>query len=368
MSRVMTRKPKSTVFLTGAAGFLGSYILTILLKEEHRVYALVRSRKDKSAHDRVLELIRFWDKSLLKKATRQLRVVDGDILYPDLGIQSRDILEELRSKTEIIIHSAAVAKLREPLESIRKPNVEGARNVLEFALTCKNLKKVNHISTAYVVGDKKGMTFTEEMLDIGQGFYNTYEQSKFEAEKLVHEYRAKGLDISIFRPSMVMGDSKEGKTTDFRLIYEPLHFFSRGIYDAFPANPKCFQNLVNVDTVGKALYLLCQRPGNNTYHLVAPKETNVSLFMKFAGRFFGFKMPRFIPAQRFDYSILTPVQKALAEPYIPYFNYTTRFSSELTQKALKECKYTLPQVTLTHLRRVLLYCCKRGFIKKGKRR
>lgn len=358
----MNKHEKSTVLLTGAAGFLGSYLLKILLKNGHRVYALARGKQEKTAQTRVIELLTFWDEAVIENAGKNLEVVEGDIVYPDLGIKSKGLKEKLLSETGIIIHSAAVAKLREPLESIRKPNVEGTKNLLEFALQCKKIQKVNHISTCYVAGDKPGMTFTEDMLEIGQKFYNTYEQTKYEAELLVHEYRKKGLDISIFRPSMVMGDSKEGKTNDFRLIYEPLHFFSQGIYEQFPANPRCFQNLVNVDTVGNALYLLCQRKGNATYHLVSPNETYIGDFTRLAGKYFGFKMPEFIPAEKFVYNGWTPIQRALAEPYIPYFNYTTKFSSGKTQEVLKEYNYALPMMDERRLLKVLEYCNKRGFI------
>jgi len=361
-------KSKSTIFLTGAAGFLGSYLLKILLENEHRVFALVRGKKEKSAYSRVIDILTFWDSSIAQKpCIKNVEVIDGDISYPDLGIKDARSKERVLSETQMIIHSAAVARLNEPLESIRKPNVEGTRNVFDFALQFKKLQKINHISTVYVVGTKMGITFTEDMLDIGQGFHNTYEQTKFEAEKLVHEYRKKSLDISIFRPSMVIGDSKEGKTNDFRLIYEPLHFFSQEIYEKFPADPECFQNLVNVDTVGNTLYLLSREKGNATYHLVSPKPTYIGSFMKLAGESFGFKMPEFIPAGKFDYAALTPVQKALAGPYIPYFNYTTTFSCEKTRQALKEFGYAYPNVDNENLLKILAYCIKRGYIRQEQR-
>lgn len=264
------------MFLTGATGLLGSYLLKILLENANKVYVLGRAKGENGAHKRVLDMLRFWDENIIDKSyLKQLVVIEGDIIYPDFGVKSGYDRERLFSEVEIIFHSAALAELRSPLELIRKINVEGTKNVLEFSSQCRKSGrpiKVNHISTAYVVGNKKGIDFSEDMLELGQGFYNTYEQTKYEAELLVRQYIKNGLDISIFRPSMIMGSTEEGKTNNFRLFYEPLHFFSKKIYNEFPASANCFQNLINIDTVAKALFLLREEKGSNTYHIVDRKS------------------------------------------------------------------------------------------------
>ena len=353
---------KEVVFLTGSTGFLGSYLLKILLENNHKVYCLARGKK-KTAYQRVVESLSFWDKEIGGDKLKNLRVIEGDIILSDLGIKSQKEKDELFSEIEIIFHCAALARLRVELERIRRINVEGVKNILEFALRCKRIRRVNHISTAYVVGKKEKIEFSEDMLELNQDFNNTYEQSKYEAEILVKEFRQKGLKISVFRPSLVMGDSYEGKTTEFRLFYEPLHFFSNEIYKEFPVNESCFQNVINVDTVAKAIFLLKNEEG--TFHIVSPNHINIGFFIRLASQYFGFSPPELIPPEKFNFKKWTPVQRLLAEPYIPYFNFTVKFLSEKTQEILKNrYNFEIPQVTEDNLIKVFEYCVKRGFIRQ----
>ncbi|MGA1795529.1 MAG: SDR family oxidoreductase [bacterium] len=419
---------KYTIFLTGATGLLGSYLLKLFLGNDHKVYVLARSKKDKSAKERVYDYVRFWDESPLPpflayhceqseaisenastsrrgqgegsfssfagstgesricytekrngprsrqtksestKGTKEhlLTIVEGDITFPQLGIKSKKLQDELTSEIEVIYHSAALAKLRAPWDIIYKINVEGTKNVFDFALQCQkkgNLKKVNHISTAYVAGTAGDIDFTEDMFDLGQGFNNVYEQTKYEAECLVREFqKTNAIPIAIFRPSLVMGDSKEGKTTDFHLFYEPLRFFNQELFNEFPIDRNLNENLINIDTVGNAMYLLGEDIDDSVYHITSPENTNVGFFMDLASEYFGFKLPRLIELNKFSFDNWTPVQKVLAEPFIPYFNYKTRFISEKTQSILKKKDFLCPKIDGQNFTEIFAYCRKRDFI------
>jgi nucleoside-diphosphate-sugar epimerase len=202
------------------------------------------------------------------------------------------------------------------------------------------------------------------MLELGQGFYNTYEQSKYEAELLVHRYKGKGLPVSIFRPSMVMGDSLTGKTTNFRLFYEPLHFFAAGIFDIFPSDHDSLINLININTVSKLLYNLGDQE-IDTYHLTSLNDIVPRDLCQMASSFFKFKLPLFESRDKFNEGQWSPVQKKLAVVFIPYFNYKTKFLTRKLERVLlkTESKYTMPVISSKSLNPIFNYCNKAGFIR-----
>jgi len=174
---------KPTIFLTGATGLIGSYLLKILLENNHKIYVLARSKKNKSAKERVTDSVQFWEDKI---STNNLTVLEGDITQENLGLDkaSQNILS---NEVEEIFHCAASITFNLPLEEARKINVGGVKNVLDLAFAWNHtgkLQKVNHTSTAYVCGDYEGV-FREDDLELGQGFISTYEQAKFEAERLI---------------------------------------------------------------------------------------------------------------------------------------------------------------------------------------
>lgn len=357
---------KKTVFLTGATGLVASFLLKILLLEGHKVYALARGKKDKSARERVIEILNFWDDDFRKEALNNLIVIEGDITEPNLGM-SKDEFVSASHDIEIIFHSAALAEIKSPLPLIRNINVNGTKNVLRFAESCKNIVKFNHISTAYVIGKKYNLAFTEDMLENQQDFHNTYEQTKYEAEVFIKEYKKTSkLRISIFRPGMVMGDSVHGRTTNFRLFYEPLHFFSRGIFETFPADGSCFQYIIHVDTVANALYLLREEEGCDVYHLLPPNTQNVTELMKWASEYFCYPCPQFVPQSKFDFNSWTFVQKQIAAPFVPYFNLPSIFKSEKTMNKLAKYNFINPEIKKETFYSIFEFCNEQNFIRKRK--
>src|SRR5829696_6126678 len=179
---------KPPVFLTGATGFLGMEVLARLLEAgDRQVVALVRPGASASAEERLdAVLAQLWRDP--EPYRDRVRVVAGDVTRPGLGMEPTE-RTALAEEVGAVLHCAASIAFDLPLDEARKINVEGTREVIGFARECKALGRLErflHVSTAYVSG-RHGGTFSEEELDAGQDFRNTYEQTKWEAEHVVLE-------------------------------------------------------------------------------------------------------------------------------------------------------------------------------------
>ena len=207
------------LFLTGSSGFLGMELLARYLERTDRtIYALIRASDDEEAEQRLLGAARTVIGDADRHAGRLL-AVRGDVTEPGLGIEP-ERRERLAREVTDVVHSAASVSFSLPLARARSINLDGTRRVLELADLCAErggLNRFAHVSTAYVAGTHRG-PFYEDDLDRRQHFNNTYELSKWEAEKLVRE-RAERLPTTIFRPSIVVGERDSGWTPAFNVVY-----------------------------------------------------------------------------------------------------------------------------------------------------
>ena len=336
---------KRTIFLTGATGLVGSHLLKILLQNGHKVFCLARSKKDKSAKERVEEVLKFWDEKVLTENVNDLVVLAGDITKKNLGL-NKEAIDLLKNEIEEVFHCAAVTDVNWPLEKIREVNVEGTRKVLDLSADWAQggrLKKVNHISTAYVCGDYEGV-FNEDDLDVGQKFDTTYEQSKFEAEKVVGEYRGKGLWVDIFRPSLIVGDSQTGKTFQFKHIYQFFSLCGLKIFDSVPLLDSRI-NLVPINFVSSALSTISfhGRCENRNYHLVSDKFVSVKDTIDIAGKLMGFRPPNLVTLGEFDSSLLTPAQRMILRNGIFSVNFRVRLDAHFINEFLKRYSFFIPE-------------------------
>ena len=132
------------------------------------------------------------------------------------------------------------------------------------------LKGVAYVSTAYVSGNLGGRILETE-LDCGQQFSNTYERTKLESEKIVRQLMNE-LPITIFRPSIIVGDSKTGRTTAFNVLYPPLKLIHHGLIQVLPGSENNPLDVVPVDFVADAIdhvFLKTEQGIGKTYHLTA---------------------------------------------------------------------------------------------------
>jgi thioester reductase-like protein len=320
------------ILLTGATGFLGMDVLARLIEREHeQVVVLIRARDDAGARERLAGVLAaLYDEP--PAGARRVTAVRGDLLERGLGLSVSD-RQRLVASVDRIVHCAASISFALPLEQAREINVAGVARVLELASEIAqggSLARVVHVSTAYVSGRHEG-EFGEADLDVGQGFRNTYERSKHEAEKLARAAAADGLPLAIARPSIVVGHRSSGWTPVFNVLYWPMRAFERGLLKEVPAREDSIVDIVPVDYVTDGLLALLEDPhAHGAYNLVAAERALtarelVELHSSLSGR----EPVRF-----------TPVGAGLpagAETFVPYFDVRCRFTdtraSELLARA-----------------------------------
>ena len=304
------------VLLTGATGFVGTELLDRLLERGDRpVYALVRAADDDAAAERL-------------PAHARLYVLAGDIEQPGLGLSDAS-RARLADEVTTVVHCAASVSFDLSLEESRRVNVDGTRNVLELAKSCPRLERLTYVSTAYVAGEPRGL-FREDQLDVGQRFRNPYERSKFEAERMLRE-RANGLPLQVLRPSIIVGDSRTGRTSSFNVLYGPLKAFARGRIPAIPARRSAPVDIVPVDYVADRAYELLTDGPDGTFHVVAGRNaTTVGRLLEMTARHLRRKPPAVVPPGVYG-SVVHPWLRRKyrglrkLEVYFPYFSMGVRF-------------------------------------------
>ena len=265
---------KKTVLITGANGFIATQIIRYLLQNKDvTILALVRADDVELAKSKVKR--DWWDWSeLIDVIGTRIEVVCGDVCSRRLGLSEASYVD-LASRVTHIIHAAADWRLVS-LEELRKTNVQGTANVLKFAKEANknhSLERFSYISTAYVAGARTGIISESELTD-KFGFFTDYERSKYEGELLVQAAKNE-FPVSVFRPSMVVGDSRTGAIKTFNTFYFPLRLYLTGKMRFMPVSRSLRINIVPVDYVAMAVVQLTFEPKaeGRTLHLVAPYES-----------------------------------------------------------------------------------------------
>lgn len=338
-------KTSKIVLITGATGFLGTQIIQrLLLDTTYEICVLVRGG------DASKQLSRAWWEypDLIDNIGLRIHVYNGDITQRYLNLTETDYNELTRNITHII-HTAADIRLNAPLNELRRTNVEGTVNVLQLAHQIHDdhgLTRFSHVSTAYVAGAREGLIL-EDSLTNEYGFLSNYEKTKFESELQV---RNSNLPVTIFRPGMIVGDSKTGYIKTFNTLYVPLRYYLTGKQRILPVNPSTKVNLVPIDYVTNAITNLTFNPRAEglTFHLTAPYDSLPTLrellktVQKWSLKELNYKLPPplympFLGAflQRLSRSRL--VKSRLLETIStlsPYFNENRRFSRKNTDKLI----------------------------------
>jgi nucleoside-diphosphate-sugar epimerase len=234
-----------SVLVTGATGLLGRSCLPRLITRHgsKQIMAVVRPGRDVSS-------------------------------LVETGI--RDQYRRLRSSLRMIIHSAADIRFNTSLEQSRRTNVEGTANLLCFAGRCTQLQKFAHISTAYVSGGRTGHIL-EEAAEPGP-FFNSYQQSKFEAEDAVIRAMRR-IPVSIYRFSTMIYNGTSGRVDQFNYFHQLLRLALNNPLHMIPANPEAPIDLILSDWATRVFTCLFEEyfaPGE-IVHICAGREGSLTV-------------------------------------------------------------------------------------------
>jgi thioester reductase-like protein len=333
------------LLFTGFPGFIGARLLprVLELKPDSRAVCLVQEKFEEAARDSVADL-----EARHRHVRGRIGLVTGDITVQGLGIAAKAARELRRSLAEAY-HLAAVYDLAVRRDVGRLVNVEGTKNVLEFLDKAPRFERLHYVSTAYVSGTARG-TFRETDLDVGQGFKNHYEETKFQAEVEVERSR---VPRTIYRPGIVVGDSKTGETGKFDGPY-----FVLRVMEKLPS-PGVFVriglgfgtvNIVPIDFVVEALAALSASPASvgKTYHLCDPDPHSpgelVDLFSDAIGKRFA-QVPVPLAVARAFFAP-TPVQRFFGMPgeALDYFDDPVRHDTTVASEDLGELGIECPRL------------------------
>lgn len=356
------------ILITGVTGSLGWQLVKHFLQDDNiKVTLLVRSNGSITAKNRVEKLFRDnYDVERYNILKDRIDIIDGDIIKPNLGITKKQA-DKLSKEVTDIFNSAAITNFNLDYNKIKKVNLDGTQNILDFALLCmKNgsFGSVNHISTVAVSGKFQGI-FYEDYLDIGQDFNNSYEKTKFEAEKLIQSYRLKGVNVNIFRPSIIVGNSKTGYTSNFKVVYQPIQILSLGIYKQIPARGNAKYNIIPIDYLAEAILIIFNNNlcPNQTFHMTNIHEVSGDFIFKTASDFFCYTDPERIPIEDFDMDKLKGFRRMLLSPYLPYLNQKgIHYDNKKAMNILKRSYFKWPKIDKKLLYIIFKFCSDKNFI------
>jgi thioester reductase-like protein len=359
------------LLLTGGTGLLGRYLLRDLTLADVPLAVVVRPTRWESAAQRIESILARWENEIGRALARPV-ILEGDIAEADFGLSTTD-QRWVEANCQAILHSAASLTFQaeeadgEPWRS----NVEGTRHMLRLCRQA-GIRHCHHVSTAYVCGNRRGRILESE-LDVGQQPVNDYEQSKLTAEGEV--LAADCFDsVTIYRPSIIVGDSVTGFTSSFHGFYTPL----RVAYSLLQTVPweslvggdflggielrgDERKNLVPVEWVSAAIsHLLTHSECHGrTYHLTNPTPTTAVEIQTAIGEILvdvalggkvGNGQPK--PSQKIDPTDFLASFRDQMKVYESYWRDDPQFDSTETETALPHLP--CPQIThevMTHLAR-----------------
>lgn len=335
---------RESIFLTGFPGFIATRLVEKLARSETQFFLLVQPQFVEKAVAVIEEIAESTDTPL-----ESFSIVEGDITQPGLGISDAD-LETIQFETTDVFHLAAAYDLAVPKDVAYRVNLDGTKNVNDFVCSVKNLRRYNYVSTCYVAGKRLG-DILESDLRHNAGFRNNYEETKYLAEIEVDNLKAT-LPVTIFRPSIVVGDSHTGETTKYDGIYYLIHYLRKApilLRIMNVGNDDVRLNLVPIDFVVDGIAALARDKTavGKTIALADPEPlTTAALFDAIAKDLTGRKSEFAPPARIGEWFLntrISPVITGLPHHGVPYFFISQTYDTSVADQLLGTHGITCPR-------------------------
>lgn len=264
------------IFLTGSTGYIGAHVAANLLHDHGAsLNLLVRARDPREAEERLWHSLQlhFDFKTFYEYLQTKIRIFRGDLTDSEFGL-ARDDYDRLVHTTDSVVHCAASLN-RKSEKSCLNVNLRGTLEVIKLAMRVDHyhgLRRFSHVSTVAVAGKRQNEVVTEDnAVDWDRSDYDPYARTKKFSEHMIRELLPEA-PKTIFRPSIVLGDSRRAETTQFDMVRA--FVFLAGL-PALPLRPRDRIDIVNVDFVADAVASLHMKQATqfDTYHLSSGKDS-----------------------------------------------------------------------------------------------
>ena len=258
------------IFLTGSTGYLGSYLAAGLFTEHSaRLNLLVRAKTEQEARERLWQSLQlhFSFEEFLEYVNARVRILRGDLTAERFGL-SDDEYAALVDSTDSVLHCAASLNRKSEKQCLNV-NLRGGLEVIQLARRAQSrngLRRYSHVSTVAVAGKRQNEVVTEDAsIDWARSDYDPYARTKKFGEHMVHQLLA-DVPHTIFRPAIVMGDSRKPETTQFDMV-QAFDMLAR--MPVLPLRPDDRIDIVPANYVGEAIVKIHQmeKPNYGIYHL-----------------------------------------------------------------------------------------------------
>ncbi len=257
-------------FITGSTGYIGAHIAANLLEDSSEpLNLLVRAKDEPEARVRLWRALQLhMDFPLFRDLLdSRIAIFRGDLTAENFGLSPGDY-QRLARKTDSVIHCAASLN-RKSEKNCLNVNLRGTLEVIQLAQRARDdhgLRRFSHVSTVAVAGQRHDEVVQEDYaIEWDRPDYDPYARTKKFCEHMLRRLLP-DIPRTIFRPSIVLGDSRRAETSQFDMVRA---FVFLADLPVLPFRPTDKIDIVPVDFVADAISTLHvkENPAHEIYHL-----------------------------------------------------------------------------------------------------